>query len=82
MRGHMLALQAKRRYGDDMTKYNLVSTRKAAEVLGVHPRSVNRMVDRGRMYPAAVVDRGRVVTYVFEPSEVERVREQREAGIK
>lgn len=65
-----------------MTKFDLVSTRKAAEELGVHPRTVTRLVDRGRMYPAASIDRGRRATYVFEPAEVDRVREQRKAGIK
>lgn len=65
-----------------MTKPTLVSTREAAEVIGVHPRTVLRMVDRGAMYPFAHIDRGRRGTFVFTPDEVERVREQREAGIK
>lgn len=60
-----------------MTTQTLVSTREAAEVIGVHPRTILRMVDRGVMYPFAHIERGRRGTFVFDPAEVERVRDLR-----
>lgn len=65
-----------------MPTFDYISTREAAHLLGLSTRSVIRLVDLGRMYPAARIDTGRRGTFVFAPEEVERVREQREAGIK
>lgn len=65
-----------------MPKFEYITTREAAHLLGLSTRSVSRLVDLGRMYPAARIEIGRRGTFVFAPEEVERVREQREAGIK
>lgn len=60
----------------------LLTSGEAANRLGVHRNTVSRLVDRGLMYPAALVNTARNGSYLFAPAEVERVREQREAGIK
>ena len=65
-----------------MPTFDYLSTREAAQRLGLSTRSIVRLVDLGRMYPAARINTGRRGTFVFDPEEVERVREQREAGIK
>lgn len=65
-----------------MPTFEYISTREAAHLLGLSTRSVSRLVELGRMYPAARINTGRRGTFVFAPEEVERVREQREAGIK
>lgn len=70
------------RYCDTMTSFDYLSTRETAQRLGLSTRTVLRLVDRGRLYPAARIEAGRRGTFVFTPEEVERVREQREAGIK
>ena len=65
-----------------MHSIQLLTSGEAADRLGVHRNTVTRLVDRGLMYPAAMVNVARNGSYVFAPEEVERVREQREAGIK
>lgn len=60
----------------------LLTSGEAADRLDVHRNTVARLVDKGLMYPAAVVNTARNGSYLFAPEEVERVREQREAGIK
>ena len=65
-----------------MHSIKLLTSGEAAERLGVHRNTVARMVDRGLMYPAAMVNIAKNGSYVFTPDEIERVREQREAGIK
>lgn len=65
-----------------MHHIELLTSGEAAERLDVHRNTVSRLVDRGLMYPAALVNMARNGTYLFAPEEVERVREQREAGIK
>lgn len=65
-----------------MTTLELLSTVEAAHKLGVVRTTVVNYVNRGIMYPATVVNTARHGAYLFAPEEVERVREQREAGIK
>lgn len=65
-----------------MHHLELLTTGEAAKRIGVSRGTVRRMVDCGLMYPEAMVNVARHGSYVFTPEEVERVREQREAGIK
>lgn len=54
-----------------------ITTRDAADVLGIHPRTVARLVERNELTPAARLDIGRAGTFLFDPAEVERVRDLR-----
>lgn len=65
-----------------MSTVDLLSSAVAAARLGVARATIINYVNRGIMYPVALVDTGKRGSYVFAPEEVERVREQREAGIK
>lgn len=65
-----------------MSTIALLSSTVAATRLGVARSTIINYVNRGMMYPTALVDTGKRGSYVFAPEEVERVREQREAGIK
>lgn len=65
-----------------MHQIELLTTGEAAQRIGVSRGTVRRMVDSGLMYPEALVNVARHGSYVFTPDEIERVREQREAGIK
>lgn len=65
-----------------MSTLELLSSTEAATRLGVARSTVINYVNRGMMYPAAMVDTGGRGSYVFTPDEIERVRDQREAGIK
>lgn len=65
-----------------MSTIALLSSTEAATRLGVARSTIINYVNRGTMYPTALVDTGKRGSYVFAPEEVERVREQREAGIK
>lgn len=65
-----------------MHTLDLLSSTEAATRLGVARSTIINYVNRGMMYPVAMVDTGRRGSYVFTPEEIQRVREQREAGIK
>jgi transposase len=65
-----------------MSTRELLTTSQAAKRLGVGRTTVVNLVNRGMLYPEALVSVTRHGSYVFTPDEVERVREQREAGIK
>ena len=79
--GYIIASKTKIHYSGTMPTFDYISTREAAHLLGLSTRSVSRLVDLGRMYPAARIEIRRRGTSCA-PEEVERVREQREAGIK
>jgi len=58
-----------------------ITKREAADVLGVTPSAVQRMVDRGELRPAkAVESNGRVVLYMFADRDVLRLRDRRAAA--
>lgn len=80
--GYIIASKTKIHYSGTMPTFDCISTQEAAQMLGLSTRSVSRLVSLGRMYPAARIATGRRGTFVFAPEEVERVREQREAGVK
>ncbi len=55
---------------------NLLSTKEAAEQLGVTPRTLNRMAADGRITSAAKAP-GPRGAYLYEPAEVARVLDDR-----
>lgn len=54
-----------------------ITTREAAARLGIHPRTVARLVERNELTPAARLNLGHYGSFVFDPAEVERVRDLR-----
>jgi excisionase family DNA binding protein len=59
----------------------LLNSRQAAEVLGVHVRTVSRLVQRGELPPAETVPGGardRVLAFLFDARDVENLRLRRE----
>lgn len=54
-----------------------ITTREAAARLGIHPRTVARLVERNEITPAARLDLGHYGAFVFDPAEVQRVRDLR-----
>lgn len=54
-----------------------LTTRQTADRLGIHPRTVARLVERNELVPAARLDLGHFGAFMFEPAEVERVRDLR-----
>jgi hypothetical protein len=62
-----------------MTQPALVTKREAAEILGVHPSTVNRMIP-AQLRPAAQLDGpSRVAMYLFRRADVERLALKRAA---
>jgi excisionase family DNA binding protein len=58
----------------------LLNSRQAAEVLGVHVRTVSRLVKRGELPPAETVpggDRDRVLAFLFDLRDVELAKLRR-----
>ena len=62
-----------------MPKNRLIPTAEAAEILGVHARTVHRMVEQGRLFPSLKIA-GRTGAYLFERAEVERAAAERAAA--
>lgn len=58
---------------------NLITTRKAAEQLGLSTRQVLRLVDQGQLSPIAKLD-GLRGAYLFEPAQIEHVKRERGAA--
>jgi excisionase family DNA binding protein len=59
----------------------LLNSRQAAEVLGVHVRTVSRLVKSGELPPAETVPGGardRVLAFLFDMRDVENLRLRRE----
>jgi excisionase family DNA binding protein len=59
----------------------LLNSRQAAELLGVHVRTVSRLVQRGELPPAETVPGGardRVLAFLFDMRDVENLRLRRE----
>lgn len=57
-----------------------LTKREAAEVLGVHLSTVNRLVDKGELRAEKVGGAERVGMYLFARSDVERLARKRAAG--
>lgn len=59
----------------------LMTKREVAELLGLNPSTVNRMVRKGALKPARTVDGPqRVAMYLFRRSDVERLADRRGAA--
>lgn len=57
-----------------------ITKREAADLLGVTPSAVQRMIDRGDLKPSKVIEsNGRVAMYLFRRSDVERIASRRAA---
>lgn len=56
-----------------MLEIKAMTTREAADRLGLHPRSISRLVESGTIVPAARLDLGPRGSFVFDPAEVDRV---------
>ena len=55
-----------------------VTKREAAEILGVTPSAVQRMIDRGQLSPVKTHEsNGRVVLYLFDDRAVWRLAQKR-----
>lgn len=54
----------------------LIGTHQASKILSVNVRTVHRMIDDGRLVPAAKVP-GQTGAYMFDPADVERLAETR-----
>lgn len=64
-----------------MPPTNLVTTKEAADILGVVPSTVNRMVTSGRLTPSSRVDGPtRIAMHLFRRSDVERLARKRAAA--
>ena len=50
-----------------------MTTREVAERLGLHPRTISRIVQNGEIVPAARLDISARGSFLFDPAEVERV---------
>lgn len=59
-----------------------VTTRQTAARLGIHPRTVARLVERGELRPAARLDLGHYGAFVFDNAEVERVAALRAKNVE
>lgn len=60
----------------------LLNSAQVAELLGVHPRTVSRLVKRGELVPAVEFSggrRGRVLAFLFDRSDVEIAKLRRAA---
>lgn len=53
---------------------DLLTTAQAAEILGKHPRTVQRMVASGALVPATTLP-GKTGAHLFARSEVERAKD-------
>jgi hypothetical protein len=59
---------------------SLITKREAAEILGVDPSSVHRMIDRRELVPADSIMAGdKVVAHLFRESDVRRLAKARTA---
>lgn len=58
---------------------NLITTRKAAEELGLSTRQVLRLVEREQLTPTAKLD-GLRGAFLFEPDEIEQLKRSRGAA--
>ena len=58
-----------------------ITKREAADLLGVTPSSVHRMMDRGELVPTSMFTTpdGRVIMHMFRRSDVERLAARRAA---
>ena len=57
---------------------NIVTKREAAEILAVHPSTVQRMVSDGVLRPHRTIDGpSRISQYLFRRVDVERIARQR-----
>ena len=58
----------------------LITKREAADILGVTPSSVHRMIDRRELVPADQIMAGdKIVAYLFRESDVRRLAKARTA---
>ncbi len=59
-----------------------ITKREAAEMLGVTPSAVHRMIDRGELVPAETIMSvtGRAILHTFRRRDVERLTRKREAA--
>lgn len=56
----------------------LITKREAADILGVDPSSVHRMIDRRELVPADSIMAGdKVVAYLFNESDVRELAKKR-----
>ena len=60
-----------------MLEITHMTTREAADRLGIHPRTVARLVERNEIEPAARLDLGHYGAFMFDPAEVQRVADLR-----
>lgn len=64
-----------------MARAKLITKREAAEIIGVSPSAVQRMMDRHEIRPHSTVSsNGRAVAHLFSLAEVERVADRRAAA--
>jgi len=58
-----------------------ITKREAADMLSVTPSAVQRMIDRGELRPVkTLTSNGRVVLYMFNARDVERLASRRAAA--
>ena len=57
-----------------------VTKREAADILGVNPSTVQRMIDNGRLEATSIGDSTRPAMYLIRRSHVERLARQRKAA--
>ena len=63
-----------------MTQRDLITKREAADILGVTPSTVHRMMDRGELLAAeSITTNGATVLHRFRLADVERLADRRAA---
>lgn len=64
-----------------MPRAELITKREAADMLGVSPSAVQRMMDRNDLRPRSTIRSGsRVVAHLFSAADVRRLAERRAAA--
>ena len=63
-----------------MPSPSTVTKREAADILGVHPSTVHRMIDNGRLEATRIGDGARPAMYLIRRSHVDRLARQRRAA--
>jgi excisionase family DNA binding protein len=63
-----------------MAERETVTKRKAADILGVHPSTVQRMIESGRLEATRIGGNDRTAMYVIYRSHVDRLARQRKAA--